>query len=187
MNATSSMSSIGREAVRWSILLSILMIVAGVLAITAPAAAGTAVTIIVGVMLIFSGVAHFAFGWETRDVGGMVWEMLLGVLYVVVGVYLLSHVAAGLTSLTLALAVYLFLEAVLEFVLSFQFRPLPGSGWLLVDGVVTLILAIAIWKTWPSNTPWVIGTIVGVSMLFSGITRLALSLSARDVVGKLPS
>lgn len=42
----------------------------------------------------------------------------------------LAHVSVGLTSLTLALAMYLFLEAVLEFVLSFQKRPLPGSGWL---------------------------------------------------------
>jgi uncharacterized membrane protein HdeD (DUF308 family) len=89
-----------------------------------------------------------------------------------------------LISLTLALAIYLLAEGVLEFVLSFQLRPLPGSGWLLFDGAITVILAMMIWRTWPSSTEWVIGTLVGISMLFSGITRLMLSLGARDVIAK---
>jgi uncharacterized membrane protein HdeD (DUF308 family) len=59
---------------------------------------------------------------------------------------------AGLASLTIALAIYLFLEAVLEFVLGFKLRPLPGSGWLLFDGIITLILAVMIWRTWPSSS-----------------------------------
>jgi len=73
----------------------------------------------------------------------------------------------------------------LEFILSFRLRPLPGSGWLLFDGIITLILAIMIWKTWPSSSEWVIGTLVGISMLFSGISRLMLSLAARRLVSNL--
>jgi uncharacterized membrane protein HdeD (DUF308 family) len=59
------------------------------------------------------------------------------------------------------------------------------SGWFLFDGVVTLILAVMIWRTWPSSSAWVIGTLVGISMLFSGVSRLALSLAARSVTTKL--
>jgi uncharacterized membrane protein HdeD (DUF308 family) len=77
--------------------------------------------------------------------------------------------------------VYLFVEGVLEFILSLQLRPAPGSGWLLVDGIVTLVLAVMIWSTWPSSAAWVIGTLVGISMLFSGITRLMLSLAVRKI------
>jgi uncharacterized membrane protein HdeD (DUF308 family) len=95
----------------------------------------------------------------------------------------------GLASLTLALAIYLLAEGVLEFILEFilslRLRPLPGWGWLLLDGIVTLILAIMIWRTWPSSTEWVIGTLVGISMLFSGISRLMLSLAARRLLAKL--
>jgi uncharacterized membrane protein HdeD (DUF308 family) len=61
---------------------------------------------------------------------------------------------------------------------------MPGSGWLLFDGVVTLILALLIWRTWPSDTEWVIGTLVGISMLFSGISRLRLSLAARRALAE---
>jgi uncharacterized membrane protein HdeD (DUF308 family) len=184
MSAT-SVGTIVKESVGWSIGLSVLMIVAGFLAIAMPPAAGLAVNIIVAWLLVFSGAAHLVFAWHTRTVGGLVWELLLGVLYLLVGAYLLSHPVAGLASLTLALAIYLFAEGILELVLSFRLRPMPGSRWLLFDGVVTLILAIMIWRTWPSSTEWVIGTLVGISMLFSGISRLMLSLAARRLVTKL--
>jgi uncharacterized membrane protein HdeD (DUF308 family) len=71
---------------------------------------------------------------------------------------------------------------VLEFVLSVQLRPLPGSGWLLVDGIVTLLLAVMIGIGWPISSVWAIGTLVGVSMFFSGITRLMLSAAVRRIV-----
>jgi uncharacterized membrane protein HdeD (DUF308 family) len=90
--------------------------------------------------------------------------------------------ATGLASLTLAIAIYLLIEGVLEFVLSFQIRPAHGSGWLLVDGIITLVLAVMIWSTWPSSALWVVGTLVGISMFFSGITRLMLSVAVRRIV-----
>jgi len=184
MNAT-FLGTIVKKSVGWSIGLSVLMILAGFLAIAVPQAAGIAVNLLVAWLLVFSGAAHLVFAWHTRTAGGTLWELLLGILYIFVGVYLLFRPVAGLASLTLALAIYLFAEGVLELILSFRLRPMPGSGWLLFDGIITLILAIMIWRTWPSSTEWVIGTLVGISMLFSGISRLMLSLAARSVVSKL--
>ena len=103
-------------------------------------------------------------------------------VYGAIGFYLLASPVAGLASLTLAIAMYLLIEGVLEFVLSFQLRPAPGSGWLLVDGVITLVLAVLIWSTWPSSALWLVGTLVGISMFFSGITRLMLSMAVRRIV-----
>jgi len=184
MSAT-SIGTIVKDSIGWSIGLSVLMIVAGLLAILVPPAAGVAVVFLVAWMLVVSGGAHLVFAWYTRTTGGMIWELLLGIAYVLVGVYVLMHPAAGLASLTLALAIYLFAEGILELVLGFRLRPMTGSSWLLFDGVITLILAIMIWRTWPSSTEWVIGTLVGISMLFSGVTRLMLCLAARRLVAKL--
>jgi uncharacterized membrane protein HdeD (DUF308 family) len=178
MNPT-SLGTIAKKSVGWSIGLSVLMILAGILAIVVPPAAGIAVVLVVAWLLIFSGAFHLVFAWHTRTTGGFVWELLLGILYAFVGVYTLIHPVAGLASLTLLLAIYLFVEAVLEVVLSFRLRPMAGANWLLVDGIVTLILAILIWRTWPSSTEWVIGTLVGISMIFSGVSRLVLSMAAR--------
>lgn len=182
--STSSLGTIAKESVGWSIGLSVLMIIAGVLAIVIPPAAGIAVLVVVAWLLMLSGAVHLLFAWHTRTAGGLIWELLLGILYIFVGVYALRHPVAGLASLTLFLAAYLFLEGVLELILSFRLRPLPGSNWLLFDGIITLILATLIWRSWPSSTEWVIGTLVGISMLFSGAARLSLSLAARRVLAK---
>jgi uncharacterized membrane protein HdeD (DUF308 family) len=181
-----SLGTIAKESVAWSIGISVLMITAGILAIVIPPVAGLTVLLVVAWLLMFSGAFHFVFAWHTRTAGGMVWELLLGVLYFAVGIYALLHPAAGLASLTLLLAAYLFAEGVLELVLSFRMRSLRGSGWLLLDGIVTLILGVLIWRTWPSSTEWVIGTLVGISMLFSGVSRLAIALAARRVLAQTP-
>jgi len=180
-----TIGTIVKESIGWSIGLSVLMIVAGILAIIVPPAAGVAVVLIVAWMLIFSGGAHLVFAWHTRTTGGMVWELLLGILYVLVGVYVLRHPVAGLASLTLALAIYLVAAGILELLLFLLLRKMLSSSWLLLDGIITLILAIMIWKTYPSSSEWVIGTIVGVSILFKGLCRLMLSLGARRLVAKV--
>lgn len=184
MSATTAATFV-KKSVGWSIGLSVLMIAAGILAIALPMAAGIAINVLVAWLLVFSGCTHLVFAWYTRSAGGLLWELLVGALYIFIGVYLLVHPVAGLLSLTLALAIYLFFEAILEFALGFKLRPLPGSSWLLFDGILTLILAVMIWRAWPSSSEWAIGILVGVSMLFSGTSRLMLSLAARSVTSKL--
>jgi uncharacterized membrane protein HdeD (DUF308 family) len=184
MGATSAAAMV-KKAVGWSIGLSVLMIVAGVVAIASPLAAGIAITVLVAWLLFLSGCFHLVYAWYTRTSGALLWELAVGILYILIGVYLLMHPLLGLASLTIALAAYLFLEAILEFALGFKLRPLPGSGWLFFDGILTLILAVMIWRTWPSSAAWVIGLLVGISMLFSGTSRLMLSLAARNVTRKL--
>ena len=177
-----SLSADIHKATTWSIVLSVLMMAAGVLAIGAPVVAGVAITAIVGWLLVFSGVLHMAFAWRAGRAGSVLWEILLGFVYALAGLYLVANPVAGLASLTLVIAFYLLIEGILELVLSFRLRPAHGSGWLLFDGVVTLILAVMIWSTWPSSAVWVVGTLIGISMVFSGITRLMLSLAVRRVV-----
>jgi len=184
MNAP-TIATEARHLTGWSIAVSLLMILAGALAIGLPLAAGIAVNIIVAWLLVFCGVAHLAFGWNMRRMGGVIWQVLLGALYIGIGTYLLMHPVAGLVTLTLALAIYLFAEGLLELILSFQVRPRQGWGWLLFNGIVTLILAVMVWRTWPTSSEWVIGTLVGISMIFSGAARLMLSLAARNLVTKL--
>jgi len=168
-----------RTATTWSIVLSVLMIAAGVLAIVSPAIAGVAVAVVFGWLLIVSGILHLAFAWKAGRAGAVIWEILLGLLYGGIGIYLLAQPVAGLGSLTMALALYLVMESVLEFILSFQLRPAPGSGWLLFDAIVTLALAAMIWSAWPLSSAWAVGTLAGVSMFSSGITRLMLSIAVR--------
>lgn len=180
--ASNSIAGRVEKTVRWSIALSIFLITAGIVGIVVPFAASIAVTVFVGWVLVFSGAIHFMYAWHTRGAGGIVWEVLVGIVYVATGIYLLWNPILGIASLTLALAIYLLLEALLEFVMGFSLRPARGWGWLLFDGIVTLVLAVLIWRMWPVGSPWVLGTIVGISVLFSGVTRLMISLATRHLV-----
>jgi uncharacterized membrane protein HdeD (DUF308 family) len=177
-----SLSGDIHSATTWSIVLSVLMILTGIFALFVPSMTGVAVTLVLGWLLIISGVLHFGFAWRAGRPRAILWEILIGVLYGAIGTYLLARPVAGLAALTVALALYLTFEGVLEFALSFVLRPLEGSGWLLFDGIVTLVLAALIWSSWPASSIWAIGTIVGVRMAFSGMSRLLLSTAVRRIV-----
>ena len=152
------------------------------LAIAMPLEAGIAVNLFVAWMLVFAAIAHFVFAWYTRRTGSVLLKVLLGVLYLAVAVYLLDHPARGLATLTLALAFYLLIEGVTEIILYFQHRAASGASWFLLNGIITIVLGGMLWATWPSSTEWAIGTLVGISIFFSGVSRLMISLAARRAV-----
>jgi len=168
----------------WAIALSVLLILAGILAIVVPPVAGIGVAILVAWLVLLGGVAHLAIAWHIRSTGGLVWELLVGLLYLAVAVYLLVWPVAGLASLTLLLAGYLIAKGILVLILAFRIRQHAGSGWLFFDGVVALILGAMIGLSWPSSSEWAFGTLIGISMLFAGFTRLPMAIAARRILAK---
>lgn len=175
-------SVIAPKSITWSIALSIFLVLAGLFALLIPFVSGIGITLFFAWAMIVSGLTHFIFAFKTHTTGGVIWELLVGAVYLFTGVYLLLHPLEALIALTLILAIYLFCEGIIEVILFFQLRPRHGVTWLLVDALITLILAVMIWRSWPASTVWVIGTLVGISMIFSGVSRLMLSLAARRLV-----
>ena len=171
--------NIARGSIAWSIAFSVLLMVLGLLALSAPLLAGVAVESIFAWLLIFGGVAHLVLAFHVRGAGSHVWEALVGLLYIAAGVFLFLHPLAGLLSLTLFLGAYLLIKGIFELIAGIGLRGVAGGTWMLLDGVISLILAGLIWTHLPSAAGWVVGTLLGVAILFSGISRLAFSLAAR--------
>jgi uncharacterized membrane protein HdeD (DUF308 family) len=92
------------------------------------------------------------------------------------------HPLLGLGSLTLLLGIIILVAAVFELVAYFRVRGEAGSGWLLMNGLITLLLGGLIYLHWPSSSVWAIGTLVGVNLLMTGVSRLMLGLAARKLV-----
>ncbi|HEX7158902.1 MAG TPA: HdeD family acid-resistance protein [Edaphobacter sp.] len=176
------LAAFANRSANWSIALSILLIVVGFLALVHPGVSGLGMTLFVGWLLIISGITHFVYAFKVHTAGRVLWEILLAIVYVVAGIYLIWHPLDGLVTLTLALVFYLFFEGIFELSLAFQLRPHPGWGWTLFDGIITILLGFLIWRHWPSSSVWAIGTLVGISMLFSGFSRLMLSMAAKRVL-----
>jgi len=172
MTDSISTARTGKGDMIWGIL----MLICGFLAITLPLASGIGVAIVIGWLLLISGVWHLLFGFRSGSgIGGFLWQLLLAIVYGAAGLMLLLYPLAGLAWLTLVLATFLLIEAALEFVLYFNIRHRVNAGWVLFDAIITLLLGILIWARWPFSSVWAIGTLIGVSLIFSGISRLMLS------------
>jgi uncharacterized membrane protein HdeD (DUF308 family) len=169
-----------RRASSFSILWGVLLIILGVLALGSPMLAAVAVTVVISWLIVVAGVVHLAVAFQRREVGSVIWRILVGLAYLAFGIYLLAHPAIGVASLTLILASLFLVEGIFDIVLFFQTRSVQGSGWVLFDGIITLLLGLMIYRHWPSSSVWAIGTLVGVSMIISGVTRVMLSFAVRS-------
>jgi len=173
-----------KRASGWSIVLGILMILAGIIAMFAPWEAGLVITLVVGWSAIFNGFAQIVFAFRTHGGLHIALEVILGIIYIIAGIYLLMHPGLGLLAMTLFLAAFLLVYGIFALVLGFKMRPRSGSGWVLFDGIVTILLGILIWAHWPINSGWVVGTLFGISIFISGVTRLMMSLALRRVASQ---
>jgi uncharacterized membrane protein HdeD (DUF308 family) len=163
----------------WSVVVGVLLILAGIFAIMAPLFAGIGVSIVVGWVILFSGIMHLIYAWSERGAVSIVWQVLIGLVYIVAAFFIIARPLTGLLTLTLVLGFYIALEGVLELAAYFRMRHFRASIWFLADGVVSLILAALIFAHFPSSSAWAVGTIVGISLLFSGWARLTFPMGGR--------
>ena len=180
-------SGIVRQASTRSILWGVALIVLGMVAVASPFLAAVVVNTVIAWLIVVAGVVHLMLAFHAFRAGSMLWRLLVGLAYVFFGGYLIVHPGLGVASLTLLLASLFLVEGVLEVVLYFQMRSMQGSSWLLVDGIITLLLGGMIYAQWPSSSAWAIGTLVGVSMIVSGVTRVMLSLAVRQATDTITS
>ena len=177
-------AAILRHASGWSIAWSVLLIVLGVFALALPWATSLGFAMIVGWLLVFSGAIQVIHAFQSKGIGHIVWKLFVAVLYLAIGFYFLGNPLMGLAAMTLVLAIFFFAEGITDLAAYLQNRKFAGSGWILLDGIVTLILALMIWRHWPASALWAFGVLVGIGMIMTGVTRLMITLAARKLVAQ---
>jgi uncharacterized membrane protein HdeD (DUF308 family) len=165
-----------KPGVNSSLIVGILLIVLGIIAIALPAASTIFAETWFSLILVSAGAAKLVYAFKTREQGGFAWKVALSLLYIATGVMLFIYPLTGVLTLTLLLGSFLLTEGVFELILAFRLRPQSNWTWVLVNGIVTLLLGLFIWFQWPFDAPWLLGTLVGASILFTGISRVMLSL-----------
>jgi uncharacterized membrane protein HdeD (DUF308 family) len=156
----------------WAIAAGVLLIIGGIAALAAPFVAALFAALWVAWGLVFGGIGELISAWSASE--NRLWKALLGLLYLAVGIYMLIHPGEGLLALALTLAWLFLIQGVISIFGSLQLRPLAGWGWWLFDGIITLILAFLIFSGWPGDSAQIIAILVGVSLIISGVNRLAL-------------
>jgi uncharacterized membrane protein HdeD (DUF308 family) len=179
---TTSVSSDMKKNWNNSLIVGVLLIILGIIAVAQPAISTVFAETWVAVILTSAGFAKLFYAFDTRSQGGFAWKLLLGILYIATGFMLLFNPLTGVITLTLVLASFLLTEGVFELILAFRLRPQQNWTWVLGDGIITLVLGAMIWFQWPFNSPWLLGTLVGASVIFTGVSRVMLSLNARSAL-----
>jgi uncharacterized membrane protein HdeD (DUF308 family) len=165
-----------------SIGLALLMIVLGVLAIVMPMLTGLAVSVMFGWIVLIGGFVYVGYAFTAKGVGAFLWRMLISAVYVVGGSYLILNTAVTLEVLTFVVACVFVAEGLFQIFAFIALRAMPASGWLLLDGIVSIVLGLLVAYHWPGSSAWVIGTLVGANLLVSGFTRLFFSAAVKQAV-----
>jgi uncharacterized membrane protein HdeD (DUF308 family) len=183
MEGLGSPLGVAKKITGWYIAAAVLFIVLGIFAIIEPGVAGLGVTLLVGWLLMIGAVFHFIAAFKGGGAKQVIFQVLIGILYAIGGIYFLTHTIMGTATLTLLLAGIILAEGVIEVISYFRMKSEGASGWLLLNGIITLLLGGLIWFHWPSSTVWAIGTLVGVNLLMTGITRLMFGMAVRKLMG----
>lgn len=170
-----------RMATTWSIVLGILIILAGLIAIVLPLITSVAVVFMLGWVFLISGIFRAVQAIQNQPERGFRMKLVVSVMYAIIGLLILTNLASGLISLTLIIGLTILVDGILEIILAFQIRPVSGWQWALLSGFVSLVLGILICFKLAAGVVWIIGLMVGISLILTGLWFIMLSLAVRNV------
>jgi len=164
----------------WFLAIGVLFAFLGVLALTRaylPALTIKA-TWLFGLLLVGGGIGEIIGSFRAGRWSGRVFHILIGLLYVVVGFLIMDQPETSAVQLTLVFSIFLILAGVFKIFFSLIDR-FTGWGWVLLNGVATLLLGLMIYKQWPASGTWVIGLFLGIELIISGWSWIMLALTVR--------
>jgi uncharacterized membrane protein HdeD (DUF308 family) len=183
--STRSLTEEVKKRSAWSMFMGVVTAALGVFLIAYPLATATITTVLLGWSLIFVGIAQFVFALHSQTAGKFFLKVLSSLVYGFCGIALAFFPFEGVEALTELLGTLLLIQAGLQTATAFQLRPLNGWGWFLADAAASLLLGVLILAKWPSSSVWAIGTLVGVSVLMSGISRIMIATKIRSGAAKV--
>ncbi len=165
---------------RWQMLavMGVASILLGTFAVVASLAATVATVFFLGCLLVGGGIVHLIQSFHTRGWGGFFGHALATVLYGIVGGYMILHPAASAAPLTLLVGMLLAVGGIYQMITSAALR-YRSWGWALLHGAISVLLGVLIFAQWPASALWVIGTFMGIDLIFRGWATLMLALAAR--------
>jgi uncharacterized membrane protein HdeD (DUF308 family) len=169
---------------RFFLIEGIVLLALGFVAIVVPPLATVAVTILIGWLVLASGILGLIMTLRARGAPGFAWSLVSAVIGIVAGIVLLAWPLSGALSLTLILTAFLALEGIASILYALEHRRelTPRWGFMLVSGIVDLFLAGMIFAGLPATAAWAIGLLVGINLVFGGIALIAMALRAGTAV-----
>ena len=158
----------------WQVAWGVLLILSGVLAMVMPGVAAYATALLFAWLLILGGACELAYAVQTRDQKGFGWKLASGILTLALGVAILLVPLAGVASLAMLVGAFFFAGGIARTVLASTLKPQRGWGWVLLDGLLSIVIALLIAIGWPENSIAFIGLLTGFWLVWAGVWRILL-------------
>ena len=172
--------SMVRDKWGWFLALGILLLVFGIIAFANLFVATVASVFYIGMMMLIGGVAYLVHAFQVKGWEQILFWALSGVLYTIAGLLAFWNPALTAVVLTFLMAVALVVAGIFRLWVGFRMRPMKGSGWVIVGGVVTVLAGLIIAIGWPVNSLWILGLFLAIDLIMQGWALIAVALAARS-------
>jgi uncharacterized membrane protein HdeD (DUF308 family) len=164
----------------WLLALGIVFVILGFIGLGMTFAVTMASVLMYGVLLLIGAGAQFVDAAKCKGWKGIIWHVLIALLYAVAGIAVIADPLAASAILTLMLAGALIVVGLARAIMAFQMRAVRNWIWPLLGGMVTIILGGIIMANWPVSGLWIIGLFVSIELMVNGWSYIFVALSAKS-------
>ncbi|MBZ6078013.1 HdeD family acid-resistance protein [Microvirga puerhi] len=169
------------------LVLGVLLVVCGVAAMLAPHYSTVAASTILGSTLTFAGAATMLQAMRVRHWAGFSWQMVLGAVEVVGGIFIVLTPMKGAAAIALLIAIVLFVQGVTQMGVAVRTRPAAGWSWLLGASLATILIGAALVVRFPYAAVEAPGAMAGVALALGGLGYIMIAVGLLKAKVKGPS
>jgi uncharacterized membrane protein HdeD (DUF308 family) len=181
-------SAILRAAVRDTIrrrsllflIQGLVMAAAGVVALVVPAFMGTGLVVLLGWLLIVSGLVQIVSLIGATQVPYFWLQLVTIALEILVGYLLISNPAAGLLTITFLMLVLFLISGITRVVFALMIRPMDDWLWMLGSGLIAIVCALVLFANLPEAASWLLGFLLGIELIALGGAQAYLAWRVRQ-------
>ena len=171
----------------WTLVIlvpGVLLVLLGIAAIFLPHFSPLTIGKLLAWIFTIGGISKIIYGILSRKANRLLGNLLDGILDLLLGILLFTNMLSGILALTLLVGIFIFISGVVTVIRVFKLRSASNRVWLLFSGMIRIILGLIIWSQWPSNPEWLIGLLVGIVFLASGLSLIKLGLTVKEITSQ---
>jgi uncharacterized membrane protein HdeD (DUF308 family) len=181
MNMDTVAAPLGRRW-GWLLTLGIVEIIAGGIAIAVPVIASLAAVAIFGAVLLVTAILQLVHAFQVRAWPRSAWYGFGGLFYAIAGLLVIAYPLGGALTLAVLVGILFIADGTLRVAFGMSARPVIGWGWLVAGGIGSLFVGVILLLGWPGTALWATGLLLGINLIFTGLTRITLALVSRTAL-----
>ncbi len=162
-----------------TIIAGVLMALLGLVGVFAPTLMSLVVVNFLAWLFLFSAIVQGVITWKSYRNSFSAW--LKPAISLITAILLLFFPFEGVAAVGIMLAAYLLVDAYSSLTFGWEYRPNKGWWLMIVNGILSIVLAIIFMIDWPLSSIVLVGLFVGISLFFDGITLIAFGLGAKKI------